>query len=534
MFLRCSIIVYKNRTYRGKVSEQNEESVVHKTDMKTDVLVLGSGIAGCVAAYTLAKQGVQVTMVTSSIDPRQSGSYAEHEGIAYSGEGDSVDLFEGDLQTVGGRLTCSRAIEHVASEGPRLIDELLIDELRIPFDRGSEGGLVRQQEPGHSCARVIRCGDATGREIIEALLKKLVEAPNVAILDSHTAVELITLGKHSTKHGDLYKKPTCVGVYVLDKRSREVVSCLAKETILATGGFGQIFQYNTSAAPARGDGLVMASRAGARILNLQMLQFHPLTFYAPNTAQCRLPEVLRQRGGEVLSHKGSSFMEKHHEAGSKAPRSLVTLAAYREMIDTDADHLWLDLRKADLAWLQTKYPGLFTFCSEQGFDATKDLLPVVPAAHCCNGGVVADKHGQTTIHRLRAIGEVSCTGMHGVDRLPATSLLESLVWGNSCAQDIAKEIKRFAYYIPSVTDWVHRDLEFDPTLTHQDWNTIKHTMWNYVGLDRDRRRLRRAQAVLRDLQWEIEAQCSEAHISDALVGLRNGVASALLVAEAQC
>lgn len=506
---------------------------MQETGIKTDVLVLGSGVAGCVAAYELAKEGVQVTVVTNSADPRQSSSYTEHEGIAYTGEGDNVDLFGRDLENAGGRLANSRAIEHLASEGPRLVDQLLVEELRVPFDRGSEGELSRQQESGHSCARVVRCGDATGREIIEALLKKLADAPNVDLLDNHTAVDLITLGQHSTKRGDLYRKPTCVGAYILDNRSREVVPCLAKETILATGGFGRIFQHSTSGAPARGDGLAMADRAGARIINLQTLQFHPLTFYAPNTAPCRLPEVLRQRGGEMLSHKGAPFMERHHEAGSKAPQSLVTLAAYREMVDTDADHLWLDLRKADLAWLQSKYPRLFTFCTEQGFDVTKDLLPVVPAAHCCNGGVVANRQGQTTLHRLRAVGEVSCTGVHGVDRLPATALLESLVWGHSCAQDIVKDVSKFAYYIPPVKEWAVRDLEFDSTLTHQDWHTIKQTMWNYVGLDRDRRRLRRAQAVLRDLQWEIESQCAEAHISDALVGLRNGVASALLVAQAQ-
>ncbi len=499
---------------------------------ETDVLIIGSGMAGCSTALELVKKGIEVTILSASDEARGSGSFLAGSGIAYQGENDSPELFAEDVLRMGQGLSLPRAVEQLVEMGPECIDEILIKELQINFEHTPEGDLTFAEGDSHSRARTIYFQDHTGKAIMDALLRRLSEFPNVTFLTGHSAVDLITLSHHSKRAIDTYKKPTCVGAYVLNHAEGKVDKIFAKETILATGGAGEVFLHTTNPREARGDGLAMAYRAGVRVMNLEYMQFHPLSLYLPNQRRMLLTDTLRGEGAELLSQSGEPFMENYHEAGSLAPREVVARAIYVEMLKSGADHVWLDITGRDAELVKNRFPNVYDYCLTKGFDMTKEPLPIVPAAHYQCGGVWVDRVGRTTMERLRAVGEVSCTGVHGAARLVSASLLESLVWGVSCGRDIAKQINKFAYYFPAVEEWQMCEDEVDPSLVHQDWLTIKQTMWNYVGLVRDDRRLRRAQRMLRELRWEVESFYGSARLSPELIGLRNGALVAHLVTEA--
>jgi L-aspartate oxidase len=488
---------------------------------ETEVLILGAGIAGCSAAFALAQKGVSVTLVTGTQTLQKTDSYTEQEGVVFPEGKEACERFSQDLQNAASGGACPRAVDHLLSKGSQLVQELLIGELGISFDRTHEGEKAWYQEEGHSESRILRCGDNTGQLILTRLLEKLRENSSVQILEGFSAVELLTLAEHSTKQSDHYKKPTCVGAYVRETGQKEGISILAKETIVATGGVGNLFLHSTSTD--RGEGLALAARAGARVLNLDSLQLHPMAFVSSRTSLRRIPEAFRFRGGELLTHSGVPFLERWNEKGVRAPRAVVAEAAYNELLASGEENLWLDLRRADLAWLQVKYPLLFQCWSDHGLDVTKDLVPVVPAMHCCNGGVAVDRTGASTVHRLRAVGQVACTGVHGQVRLPGVSTLESLVWGVSAAEDIAKDIQKFAYYLPPLVEMAEMST-CDPVREQQDWQTVKQTLWNFLGTSQHRRR--RAQATLHELEWEVEELLSK---GEEVRSLRNGIKSALLL-----
>ncbi|MCB1136092.1 MAG: FAD-binding protein, partial [Chlamydiia bacterium] len=373
--------------------------------------------------------------------------------------------------------------------------------------------------------------DQTGSVILDAMLQKLQSYPDVQILGDHTAVDLITLSHHSTRLTDIYRKPTCVGAYLLNNETHEVETWLAKETVLATGGLGEVYLHTTNPSGARGDGLAMAYRAGVRIMNMEFVQFHPTSLYVPNERRFLISETLRGEGAELLTFEGESFMHRYDNRGTLAPRDIVARGIYTEMLRTQSDHVWLDISRREPDWIRQRFPKIYQHCLERHIDMTSEPLPVVPAAHYCCGGITVDRAGQTSMQRLRAVGEVACTGVHGANRLASASLLEGLVWGRTCAEDISQQIKRFAYYFPTVNDWVMAKEDVDPALLHQDWMAIKQTMWNYVGLVRNRRRLRRASTMLAELKSEIDTFYEEAKLTPEVLGLRNGVPTAQLVTQ---
>lgn len=498
---------------------------------KTDVLIIGCGIAGCSAALSLAEQDVQISLVSPSLDASASSSYWAQGGIIHQGPGDSPDKLKQDILEAGAGLCHGRAVEQLVEMGPRLVEELLIKQLDVDFDRTPEGEFDYTEEAAHSGPRILHHRDQTGRAILDSMLARLQRYPNVTFLRGYTAVDLISLAHHSTKFTDIYRKPTCVGAYLLNAESNEVETYLAKETILATGGIGEVYLHSTNPASARGDGLAMAYRAGARIMNLEFVQFHPTSLNTPNERRFLLSETLRGEGAELLNENYEPFMQRYDERGSLAPRDIVARGIYQEMLHASADHVWLDISRKDPDWVRQRFPSIYQHCIERHIDMTQEPMPVVPAAHYSCGGVAVDRVGQTSLHRLRAIGEVSCTGVHGANRLASASLLEGLVWGRACAEDIGQQLRRFAYYFPPVNDWVMATDEVDPALVHQDWTTIKQTMWNYVGLVRTRRRLRRAESMLQELKREIDNFYDEATLTPNLLGLRNGVLAALLVTQ---
>jgi L-aspartate oxidase len=503
--------------------------------MKTDLLIIGSGIAGCAAALAAADAGLHVTIVTRAATPEKSTSTSWAQGgIIYQGEGDSPDLLSEDVFRAGGEIGWMPAIQQLANLGPRYVEDILINRLQVPFDRTTASELDITEEGAHSVRRIIHVEDLTGRAIEEQFIAHLKKMPNVRIITDATVLDLLTLSHHSLNPADLYAPPTCIGANILMQESGRVEAVPAGETILATGGVGQLFLHTTNPRGARGDGIAMAYRAGVRLLNMEYIQFHPTALYTPHGdgdgSAFLISESMRGEGGVLKLRDGTEFMEKYDPRGSLAPRDVVARAIHTEMLENKEPHVVLDLTHKDADWIRQRFPNIHAECLREGIDLTRQPIPVVPAAHYCCGGVAVDLLGRTSMARLRAVGEVSCTGVHGANRLASTSLLEGLVWGMEAGKSAAENLKQTApAYFPEIAPWRYEDETVDPALVLQDWNTIKYTMWNYVGLVRTTKRMKRARAILRELQTEIEYFYERARLTDEIIGLRNGCQAALAV-----
>jgi L-aspartate oxidase len=505
---------------------------------ETDILVVGSGLAGLAAAWAAAKRGRQVTLLTRGFGPEESNTYRAQGGIIYRAPGESPEELVADILSVGGGLSSPHAAMLLSKEGPAIVKQILIDELHIPFDSSAESGepLHFTSEAGHSRARIIHYKDQTGLAIERAFFERVSSDARVRIVQNATAVDLLTPSHHSLEPTDVYRPLSCIGAYVLDQPTGTISAVLAKETILATGGIGAVFLHSTNSPGARGDGIAMAYRAGARIINMQYVQFHPTAFLAPDGCFL-ISETVRGEGGRVVDRHGTEFMERFHPAGSLAPRDVAARAIYQTMIETGEPCVYLDVTHKPAEPLRLRFPGIYAMCMQRGIDLTREPIPVVPAAHYSCGGISTDDSGRTNIDRLRAVGEVACTGLHGANRLASTSLLECLVWGTHAGAAAAERISSGEeFYFPQTAEWRYEHEPADPALVAQDWLTIQHTMWNYVGLIRSEKRLNRAMRVLRELDLEIARFYEKCEVSDSIIGLRNGILTALLVLDSamQC
>lgn len=496
--------------------------------IETDVLIIGAGIAGAIAAITAADAGARVIILHRGREGGQANTYWAQGGIIYQGEDDSPDLLARDIMEAGAGLCNPEAVRVVAERGPGLVKALLLDGLGVKFDRAADGRLDITDEAAHSRRRIIHAEDRTGMAISSGLARAMDERPNIRVLSGATAVDLLTLSHHSKRPLDIYAPPTCVGAYVFFQTDQRVRTLLARETILATGGMGQLFLHTTNPRGARGDGIAMAYRAGARLLNLEYVQFHPTAFYHETAPRFLISESLRGEGARLIRRDGEEFMERYDPRGTLAPRDIVARAIHEEMLTRSEPCVYLDISHRPAEWIRARFPGIHTQLLEYGVDITREPIPVVPAAHYSCGGVAVDLEGRTSIRRLRAIGEVACTGLHGANRLASTSLLEGLVFGRLAAEDVIRRLPETrAEEFPPIESWVDEREQIDPALILQDWLTIKYTMWNYVGLVRTGKRLRRARQILRELQTEIETFYGRARLNDDLIGLRNGAQAAL-------
>jgi len=498
----------------------------------TDVLILGTGVAGCTAALAAARGGASVALVTRAREPRESNTWWAQGGIIGRPPEDTPERLAADIERAGDGLCSPEAALLIAREGPDLVRSLLIDELGVPFDRDG-ADFHWTLEAAHSVPRVLHVRDETGAPIESALVEACQREKNIRWLVGTTAVDLLTLSHDSVDPTDRYHPPAVVGAYLLAEGGDDgVAPHLARETILATGGLGQVYLHTTNPAGARGDGFAMARRAGARLLNLEYVQFHPTALVHPR-GRLLLSEALRGEGARITDASGHEFLQDVHPAGALAPRDVVARAIHQRMLERDEPYALLDISHADPAWVRQRFPGLVRRCLELGFDLTAGPVPIVPAAHYACGGVAVDANGRTSLGHLRAVGEVSCTGVHGANRLASTSLLEGLLWGWRAGKAAAREAARTRERaLPEVRAWQPEHEPVDPALIAQDWLVIRHTMWNYVGLLRSERRLDRAGRILGELRVEIENFYRRGTMSDALLGLRNGVQTALAIRNA--
>jgi L-aspartate oxidase len=504
---------------------------------QTDVLVIGCGISGAVAALRLAEESQrQITLVTRADETSETNSSYAQGGIVSRGEEDSAALLAEDILRAGDGLSHPEAVEALAEEGPRLLEEFLIEPGDLSFDHDGQGNLVYGLEGAHSKRRILHVEDHTGQAIMASLLRKVAEKPNIEILTGWTAVDLITFPHHSRDPLAIYGPSSCHGAYILDSVKREVERVIAGKTILATGGLGQIYLNTSNPAGSRGDGLAMAYRAGARVINTEYIQFHPTTLHMPGTTKFLISEAVRGEGATLLTPDGAPFMERYSaEWRDLAPRDVVARAMYWEMLANDYPYMLLDIASHKPAdYIRDRFPRIHERCREQNLDLTQQPIPVVPAAHYFCGGVLVDLHGRSTLPSLYAVGEVACTGVHGANRLASTSLLEGLVWGARAAEDIRRQDDCPPTSEDEVPVWDVADLRYepDPALIQGDMQTIRNLMWHYVGLVRAGYRLNRAIRELSSLSLNIEDFYRRARLTDELIGLRNSVQASLIVARA--
>lgn len=507
-----------------------------KNTIKEDVLVIGSGIAGASAAIELAENGVKVVLITRTKDPHNTNTDLAQGGIVARGPEDTKEILIKDTFEAGDKLGNKKAIEILAEDGPRFVDEFLIKKIGVKFTRGEDKKLHYTKEAAHTFNRILHFHDQTGHEIQRKLLIKAMALKNITILENHTLIDLLTLPHHAIDPLKIYDNIVCVGAYVLDNENKKVKKIIAKKIILATGGVGQIYSRTVNSEGARGDGLAVAHRAGARIINAEYIQFHPTSFYHREINNFLISEAVRGEGGRLINKHGKEFMKKYDRRGSLAPRDIVARGIYNEMINTKEACVFLDIASYMKAGeIKKHFTKIYQTCLAYGVNITKEPIPVAPSAHYFCGGVQADELGKTTIKNLYAAGEVACTGVHGANRLASTSLLEGLVWGIRSARHIIDNLHLTKKTNPNnLKEWKDAPYEnlSDPALIIADWQTIKLIMWNYVGIVRTEKKLHRAVADLEYLRHRIEQFYQETKITDELVGLRNGVFTALIIAKA--
>ena len=496
---------------------------------RSDYLVIGSGIAGLSFALEVAKHG-SVTVVTKRSRQEANTRYAQGGIAAVWDDEDSFEAHIKDTHVAGAGLCDEAAVRITVTEGPERVRELI--ERGVEFTREEDGDAYDLHlEGGHSARRILHAGDITGAEIQRALVAAASAHPNITILDEHLAVNLIT-------ERDLGFKPNghpqrVFGAYVLDVEGGDVSPFLGRVVVLATGGFGKVYLYTSNPDVATGDGHAMAFRAGASMGNMEFVQFHPTCLFHPKAKNFLISEALRGEGGVLIRQDGTAFMKKYHELESLAPRDIVARAIDHELKTTGDDCVYLDMTHHSREFIEKHFPNIHGRCMTFGIDMVESPIPVVPAAHYACGGVLVGEHGESDLTGLYAIGEVSCTGLHGANRLASNSLLEGVVYARRAANHARAFLDADTRELPEVPAWSSyraRDPE-EMVVISQNWDEIRRFMWNYVGIVRTNKRLLRARARIDLLMQEIHQFYWDFTISRDLIELRNIATVAKLIIE---
>ncbi len=494
----------------------------------SDFLVIGSGIAGLSCALKLARHGT-VAVVTKKTKAESNTNYAQGGIASVFDPSDSFKNHIDDTLNAGAGLCNEDAVRLIVENGPRLIKEL--GDIGVPFTLKNDGVFDLGREGGHRYHRIVHVKDHTGQDVEKALVEAIKNEPNISIFEDHTSIDLITEHHVFTPFPNVNSQLHCWGAYVLNAKTKKVERFLAKATILASGGCGQVYLHTTNPDIATGDGVAMCYRAGAPIANMEFMQFHPTTLYHPEAQSFLISEAVRGFGGVLITKDGEHFMEKYHEMASLAPRDIVARAIDAELKKRGEPCVYLDITHKNSSDIKNHFPKIYEKCAGFKIDITKEPIPVVPAAHYMCGGVVTDFSGQTSITGLFASGEVTCTGVHGANRLASNSLLEALVFSDFAAQAASTFVKDRDLSLPPVPPW-----DDSGTFNSEEWVLISHDkmeiknlMWDYVGIVRSNLRLERALSRIRVIRHEVESFYRRTKMTEGLVELRNLVTVAMLI-----
>jgi L-aspartate oxidase len=463
--------------------------------------------------------------------PLEANSDWAQGGIIYDTSSEPERLAE-DIVLASEGTANPLAVEQLVAKGPAAVKALLLDDLHVDFDRNPSGNLDMAREGGHRARRIIHSKDTTGHAILSSAMRRVDGTLGVVRHRGFTAIDLLTLSHSAADPSARYEPLTCFGCYGLDAETGEVTAFVARKTILATGGLGGIFQHTTNQPGSVGPGVAMAYRVGARVMDLEYVQFHPTVFIPKGERPFLITEALRGEGAILTDRQGRKFMDSVHILGSLAPRDIVAREIQLHMASTGDECVYLDLSALEPAFIRERFPAIFAHCLAHGVDMTRQRIPVVPAAHFSCGGVHTDLSGRTNVRDLNAIGETACTGLHGANRLASTSLLECLVGAQATAEADIAELRRTRRPFPVPREWRSPNRPADALLIRQDMQLIQQTMWNYAGIIRSPRRLARARRILLELREDIQAFYRDCRPSRELVELRNAVQAALLVVHA--
>jgi L-aspartate oxidase len=490
-----------------------------------DVLFIGSGLAGMSAALHLAEARLKVALVTKNELLDGASSWAQGGIAAVLDSADSLEDHVRDTHVAGAGLCHDDAVRFVVERGRRSVEWLVGQGVPFTRDGHNPEDLHLTREGGHSHRRIVHAADATGSAVQNTLVGRVKTHPNIEVLEWHIAVDLIT----SRKLGDAKGQNRVWGAYALDRKAGSVRTLGARFTLLAAGGAGKVYLYTTNPDTSTGDGIAMGWRAGAAVANMEFIQFHPTCLFHPHAKSFLISEALRGEGGILKLPNGERFMPRHDERAELAPRDIVARAIDFEIKKHGIDCVYLDITHKGADFIREHFPTIHARCLEFGIDITTQPIPVVPAAHYTCGGLTTDLRGRTQVAGLYALGETACTGLHGANRLASNSLLECLVFSEAAAQDILTLGK--APGPPALPDWDESrvtDADEEVVISH-NWDELRRTMWNYVGIVRTDKRLERARHRIQLLQDEIEEFYGRFRVTNDLIELRNLVLTAELI-----
>lgn len=497
---------------------------------RSDYLVIGSGVAGLSFALRVASQGTVILLTKRELEESNT-RYAQGGIAAVWSPCDSPESHIHDTLEAGGGLCRRETVEKVVREGPGRVQDLI--DLGVEFSRDPrEGRYDLGREGGHTERRILHAMDKTGAEIVRGLVERVRAHPNIEVREHCMAVDLITGSWMARRTQALPPYPDVVrGAYVLDLESQKVDVYAAKVVALCTGGAGKVYRYTSNPDVASGDGIAMAYRAGARILNMEFVQFHPTCLFHPKAPRFLISEALRGEGGVLRLASGKKFMDAYHPRGELAPRDVVARAIDAELKKSGDDCVYLDMTHHDADFLENRFPSIFQRCKGLGIDISTQAIPVVPAAHYFCGGVATDLRGESTIRNLFVVGEASCTGLHGANRLASNSLLEGVVFAEAAATESLERLEGLDF--AELPDWDSGSAVDSDELVviKQTWEEIRRFMWNYVGIVRTTRRLKRARHRVELVQEEIRNYYWDFRLTGPLVELRNLAQVAGLIVE---
>ncbi len=496
-----------------------------------DFIVIGSGIAGLTFALKISEFG-SVALIAKDALEEGATRYAQGGIASVMAEDDSYELHVADTIEAGRGLCKEDVVRCIIREGPAHVRDLI--DLGARFSRNPDASYSLGREGGHSKHRILHAGDLTGWEIESTLIRAVRAKPGIEIFTYHTVVDFITRANldPSVKPGG--REDEVLGLYALEERRGEVHTFTGRAVLLATGGAGKVYLYTSNPDTATGDGVAIAYRAGARVANMEFFQFHPTCLYHPKAKSFLISEAVRGEGGLLRLKNGDTFMERYHPMGCLAPRDVVARAIDYEMKKSGDDCVYLDVTHLEGYRTRERFPTIYKTCRRFGYDMTREPLPVVPAAHYMCGGVVVDLNGQTNLHRLFASGEVAYSGLHGANRLASNSLLEGLVLSHRAAvkaRELAVPSARLEQWQAAIPPWDSGDAvdSDEMVIVSHNWDEIRRLMWNYVGIVRSTRRLRRAKRRIDLLMEEIREYYWNFKITRDTLELRNIAITAQLI-----